>query len=238
VEIVLRRASHLRGPPPGHREEDRTRGRACNGIHRSDVRSSSAWGWQATCDFQLAESLIDEPFAEEPELEALVLRYLAALGPASVADAQTFTGIKGLAPTFERLRPRLSTFRDERGALLFDVPDAPRPDPETPAPVRFLPDFDNVVLGHADRRRAVAERHSKYVYLPGLAVARTYLVDGFVAGAWKVETAKKVATIVIEPFDPVAKASRAALEEEADRLVRFLEPGVSQYDVRFEKPKA
>jgi hypothetical protein len=217
-----------------------------------------AWGWHAACDFTLAESLLGKStslatgtlagfpsppaFVKDAQHDALVLRYLAALGPAAIADAQNFTGVTGLKAAFERLRPKLVTFKfkDDPKKELFDLPKAPRPDASVEAPVRFLPDFDNVVLGHADRRRIVDDAYKSFVYLPGLAVARTYLVDGRVAGAWKVEsskTKKKEATLVIEPFVAVSKKVKAALEEEGEALLRFHEPDANAYALRFEKPR-
>lgn len=202
------------------------------------VATAVPWGWHAACDFTLATSRIREPFTTEVQLDELVVRYLAALGPASVLDAQSFTGITNLKEAFERLRPKLVTFRDDRNRELFDLPNAPRPDAGVEAPVRFLPDFDNVVLGHADRRRFVADAHKKLVYLPALAVARTFLVDGRVAGSWKTETSKKEASLVIEPFQAITKKAKASLEEEGERLLRFLEPEAKTHTPRFAKPRS
>jgi hypothetical protein len=201
------------------------------------VATDVAWGWHASCDFALAESLVGEPFAKMPQLEALVLRYLAALGPATVADAQSFTGVRSLKETFEALRPKLVTFRDDKKKELFDLPKAPRPEADVDAPVRFLPDFDNVVLGHADRRRFVPDAYKPFVFLPGLAVARTFLVDGGVAGSWRVDSTKKSATLVVEPFARLAKKANDAVAEEGSKLLRFIEPEALSHTLRFEKPR-
>jgi Winged helix DNA-binding domain len=198
------------------------------------VATDADWGWPAAADFALAEDVVGSPFAKTAELDLLVRRYLAALGPASVADAQTFTGIAGLKPVFERLRPTLVTFRDDRGKELFDLPDAPRPSPDTGrAPVRFLPDFDNIAIGHADRRRFVADEHKSRVFLPGLVVARTFLVDGKVAGTWNLVDKKKTATLEVAPFASVAKKTKAAIEEEAEALLDFAAPDAAERDLRF-----
>ena len=124
----------------------------------------------------------------------------------------------------ERLRPKLVVLRDERKRELFDLPKAPRPGADVIAPAVFLPEFDNLVLAHTDRRRFVADAHRKRVYLPGLRIAPTFLVDGFVAGTWGVERKKDAATLTVEPFEPLAKKTRGELGAEADRLARFVEP--------------
>ncbi len=200
------------------------------------VPTDVPWGWHAACDFALADSMIEAPIDETPRPEELVLRYLAALGPATIADAQSFTGVTGLKPAFERLRPKLVTFQTDTKKELFDLPDAPRPDASTEAPVRFLPDFDNAVMGHLDRRRIIANEDKPFVFREGLVVARTYLVDGRVAGTWRVDATKKRATLVIEPITAPKKKTKSAIEEEAEPLIRFLEPEAKAHDLRFEPP--
>src|ERR1019366_10262379 len=105
------------------------------------------------------------------------------------------SGVQGAKETLDALRPKLVVVRDERKRELFDLPKAPRPGADAVAPARFLPEFDNLVLAHTDRRRFVADAHRKRVYLPGLRVAPTILVDGFVAGTWSTERTKKDATL-------------------------------------------
>jgi hypothetical protein len=114
---------------------------------------------------------------------------------------------------FESLRPSLVTFLDERKRELFDLPDAPRPDADTPAPVRLLPEFDNVILGHKDRARIIADAHRPMVTTKNLQERATFLVDGFVAGTWRMETKKGRPSLQLEPFGRLPKAVVKALEE-------------------------
>lgn len=159
--------------------------------------------------------------AEDPAPDGLVLRYLAAFGPATPADAQQWSGLTGLRAAFERLRPGLATFRDERGREVFDLPDAPRPDPETPAPPRFLAEFDNALLSHADRTRILADAHKASVFTVNGIVKGTILVDGHVAGVWRIERERGAAALRIEPFAHLPADTRAALEEEGTHLLDF-----------------
>ncbi|WP_433919761.1 winged helix DNA-binding domain-containing protein [Streptomyces canus] len=167
------------------------------------------------------------PASTEPTLDATVLRYLAAFGPASVKDMQTWAGLTRLRDAFERLRPRLRTFRDENGVELFDLPDASRPAEDTPAPPRFLPEFDNLLLSHADRTRVVPKEYWGRSWQGNQAYC-TLLVDGFLAGVWKLTGD----TLVVQPFDRLTKAQQKDVTAEAQRMLATLHPG-TPYDIRF-----
>src|SRR2546430_12668808 len=164
---------------------------------------------------------IEEPGAHDrTEAGAETLgRYLAGFGPGSRRDivAWSMMHVPEISRALERLEPLLR-FRDELGRELLDVPGAPLPDPETPAPVRFLPKWDNVLLAWADRTRVLPEHYRKTVISMNGDVAQTFLVDGFVAGVWRVENGR----IVLEPFDALSRSVRRELEDEAGRLEAFL----------------
>jgi hypothetical protein len=165
---------------------------------------------------------IDPPAPEgtDPVGETLVRRYLAAYGPAATADLRAWSGLAGLPAAVAAVRGELVTFRDERGRELLDLPDAPRPDPDTPAPVRFLPAFDNAILGYDDRSRIIDTAHR------GLSVAgeRVVLVDGRVAATWTVEAG----TVLVTPLHGFARADRTAVIEQGRELASFLSDGESQ----------
>ena len=147
-----------------------------------------------------------------------MLRYLAAFGPASVADVTTWCRLTGLREVVERLRPQLVTFRDERGRELFDLPDAPRPAADTPAPVRFLPEYDNVLLSHDDRSRFVRPE-DRDVLAPAWTIGwGSVLVDGIVSAVWRLEPDGLVVSHVPRP-----KRVLASIAAEGRRLARFLE---------------
>lgn len=206
------------------------------------VPDGSMWGYPASAAFTLAEDWLSSPerpqekrTPEERE-DALVTFYLRAFGPASVADAQTWSGVNPLKAAFERLRPRLLTFRDERGKELFDLPDAPRPDPDTPSPCRFLPEFDSLLLAHDDRSRVIDDAHRKLIAKPNLYILPTFLVDGRVAGTWSIDGKKKTATLEMVPFLKLSKATLTALTAEAEGLLRFVEPAAKAQEVRVVTP--
>jgi hypothetical protein len=166
----------------------------------------------------------------------MVLRYLGAFGPASVKDAQSWSGLRRLREVFERLRPRLIALRNEGGRELFDLPEAPRPDPDTPAPARFVAAFDNLILSHADRTRIVADEHRKAIASRNGMVPATFLVDGFVRGTWKTARDRRKTTLSIEPFEPLTMRNREALAEEGERLLQFMMDGAKTFEVRFVEP--
>jgi winged helix DNA-binding protein len=198
------------------------------------VPVTGGWSYSNKPEFTLAEAWIGRPISLKENLLEFVRRYLAAFGPASVTDAQTWSGLK-LKDAFEELRPELKIYRDEGRRELFDLPNAPAPDGDQPAPVRFLPEFDNLLLSHSNRRRMLADEYRSRVYLPALRVAATILVDGFVRGAWKIERSKNSAALVIEPFATLTKKDREALADEGEPLIRFIEAKAKSYEVRFVK---
>jgi Winged helix DNA-binding domain len=164
---------------------------------------------------------LEEPEAHEP-LEAraeMLRRYLAAFGPASRKDVDVWSMMRmpQIKPALERLEP-LRRFRDEHGRELLDVPRGPLPDAETPAPVRFLPKWDNVLLAFADRTRVLPDEYRKAVIRQNGDVAQTFLVDGFVAGTWRVHDGR----VVTEPFTKLARSARRELDDEAARLEAFI----------------
>jgi hypothetical protein len=163
---------------------------------------------------------LEEPEAHDPtEARAeIVDRYLAAFGPASLRDivAWSMMHVPELKRALDRLEP-LRRFRDEQGRELLDAPRAPLPDPETPAPVRFLPKWDNVLLSWADRTRVLPEQYRKQVIRMNGDVAQTFLVDGFVGGIWRVENGR----VALEPFAPLSRSVKRELEDEAERLQAF-----------------
>jgi hypothetical protein len=174
------------------------------------------WGRNGRAVQTTAERWLGRPLEAPGPPDALIMRYLAAFGPASADDIRIWSGMKGLGCAIERLRPALRTFRDENGRELFDVPDGPLPDEQTPAPPRFLPECDNVVLSHADRSRIVHEAHRRLV-----TANKTFLVDGFVRGTWKIIRGPRNATLVISPIAPIDRDDRLALAEEGAQLLAF-----------------
>lgn len=185
------------------------------------------WGRSAPAACRTIESWLGRPLGPpaDVDLDYLVLRYLRAYGPSASADVRAWSGLAGLPAVIARLRPRLRTFRDERGRELLDVADGVLPDPDTPAPPRFLPAFDNAVLGFADRTRIIDDEFR------GLSVggARFVLVDGRVAATWSTARADPSGpvTVTVTPLRALAGAERDAVLEEGTALATFLGDGLA-----------
>ena len=191
------------------------------------------WGASGAAVHTTMEKWLGRPVVDAPDLDRLVLRYLAAFGPASVMDVQAWSGLTRLGAVLIRLRPRLVTFTDEQGRELFDLPDAPRPDPDTTAPVRFLPPFDNAMLSHADRTRIIDDETRRAIATLNGMVPGALLVDGFFAGSWRTESTRGECTLSIRPFRQLAR-KRKPIEQEGHALLELLAPG-SAHAVRFEE---
>jgi len=191
--------------------------------------------YHAAADFAVARSWLGKEIPTVGEPEALALRYLAAFGPATGQDFQIWSGLPAGRAVMNALRPKLRIFRDEEGRDLFDLPKASLVDDDEIAPVRFLPEYDNVLLAHADRSRMVHDDHRKHLFTKNLLIPPSFLVDGFVAGLWKVESKikakKRHVRMVLKPFSKLDKRARTALEEESEQLLRFIEPDAESYMV-------
>jgi hypothetical protein len=180
----------------------------------------------------LAEDWLGRPLAAAPPMEGLIRRYLAAFGPATVADVQTWSGLRRRESAVERLRPQLLVFHDEAGGELFDLPGAPLPDEATPAPPRFLPEFDNLMVAYADRTRVMTGEQRRRV-ITGSLVRATVLVDGFVRGTWTIKRERDAATLTVELFEPLPAHERAAVRREGARLLAFTSPDAGVHEIRF-----
>jgi hypothetical protein len=195
------------------------------------VPPRGVWGQGGQPRCTTAEAWLGQPLARETAPDALVTRYLAAFGPATAADLQAWSGLPACAEILARMRPGLRVLGDERGRALFDVARAPLPDEDTPAPVRFLPEYDNAFLSHVDRARIVSAAD-----LPRLKAGNgflaPFLVDGFVRGTWRITRAGDAATLTLAPMRKLAASERADVETEGARLLAFLAPDARRRDVR------
>lgn len=198
------------------------------------VPANGKWGFREDPEFADAASWLRCSLDPNERPTDLVMRYLAAFGPATPADFQTWSGLSGTRTLFDALRSSLRIFRDARNRELFDLPNAPRPPGESPAPVRFIPGFDNVILSHADRSRIIADEHRSRVTTRNLQVLPTFLVDGFVVGTWKCTRKRATATLAISPFGRLPKGVKADLSCEAEALAHFLEPDATTWTIYFE----
>ncbi|QKG23070.1 winged helix DNA-binding domain-containing protein [Actinomadura verrucosospora] len=190
------------------------------------VPPRAVWGAGGTTRYATAAGWTGAEPDAGADAGRIVLRYLAAFGPASAADLQTWAGRTRLRPVLDELRPRLAVFRDEGGTELFDLPDAPRPGADVRAPVRFLPEYDNLLASHADRTRVISDENRKRIGTRN-GMRAAFLVDGQVAGAWKLRRDTAPATLEIDPFRPLTATERADVEAEGHRLLHFAAPGTT-----------
>ncbi len=179
------------------------------------------WGRTGQTAYATARDWLGVPLEERPDPGRLVMRYLAAFGPATVRDVQAWSGLSRLGEVTRGLKDRLAVFRDESGRELLDLPDAPRPDPGTPAPVRFLAPYDNAILSHADRTRIISDEHRLAIRTKNAVIPGTVLVGGFVRGAWRIDRERAAPVLTVQLFAPVRAGERAELAQEGERLLGF-----------------
>lgn len=200
------------------------------------VPVEGGWSFPGNPKFVLAGAFLGPKIAAKADLKRLVRSYLSAFGPASVADLQCWSGLSGLKEAIAPFRSELETYRDEAKRELLDLPDRPLPEGDTPAPVRFLGELDSLVLAYDKRARVIAEEHKTRIYSANLRGVASVLLDGFVGATWKLEKGKKGAVaLVVEPFGKLTKKERAAIAEEGEALLRFVEGGAKSHEVRFEE---
>jgi hypothetical protein len=182
------------------------------------------WDGAGPTTLTTADHWLGKPVSTDSTWDGVVLRYLAAFGPATAADAVAWAKVPGMVDVFERLRPRLKMLHDERGRELFDLIRAPRPPASTPAPPRFLPDFDNVLLSHADRGHIFADEHRRAIQTSNGVVPGTLLVDGTVAAAWSVERDGEHAVLRVRTLTDIPRSEHAPIREEGLGLLALLAP--------------
>jgi hypothetical protein len=219
---------------------DRDRGALLNLVRTVlplvQVPPRAIWGKSGQTTVTTAQAWLGRPLATDTTPDAMMLRYFRAFGPAAVTDVQKWSGLTRLREVVERLEPKLRVFRDQNGAELYDLPDAPRPDPDTPAPVRFLPEFDNLLISYADGSRIVAGHHRPALLTINGIIRSTVLVDGFAQGVSKITKTKRAATLVVEPFIRLSAEDRSAIEAEGARLLAFAAADAQSHDVRMLAP--
>jgi hypothetical protein len=193
------------------------------------------WGRSAQATFAEAGSWLATPMADaRPDaVDQLVLRYLAAFGPATVADVQTWAGLTRLREVTDRLQ--LRHLRGPDGLELVDLPDAVLPDEDTPAPPRFLPEYDNLLLSYADRRRVIPHDRQPPLWPGNGATQGTILIDGEWNALWKITRTPGGPVLAVTPFRALTAPEEAGVAEEGTRLLAFMSPGATP-DIRFLPP--
>jgi hypothetical protein len=236
VEEVPRTFSelgHLLGAQWSGRDSEALSGAIRTYVPLVQVPPRGIWGASGKVSHTSLESWLGKPLNLDYSSDEMLLRYLAAFGPASIKDIQVWSGLTRMNVVIERLRPQLRTFHDEQGKLLFDLIDAPLPDPDTIAPPRFLAEFDNMLLSYEDRTRILSEINRKRLFTLNGLIRAVLLVDGFVCGTWKIERQHNNATLIIELYEPLSKKDILAVTEEGMLLLKFAVAEESTHHIQF-----
>lgn len=210
---------------------------ARNSLALVQITPRGVWGSAMAATHSSAQSWLGRPLDSNSRPDELILRYLRAFGPATAADIAAWSGLSGLRPQLERLRPRLRSFVNPLGQELLDVVDGLLPVADQPVPVRIIAEFDNLLLAHVDRDRIFlhADR-GRFISVNGL-VSSTFLIDGFVAGTCKLSQSKGAVTVTFRPFGKLRKVDRVALQAEGARLIDFAASDAERAEVVIEAPE-
>jgi hypothetical protein len=200
------------------------------------VPPRGVWGASGPAAHTTVEEWLGRRLLVKPSLEKMIMRYLAAFGPATVMDIQTWSGMTRLAEIVERMRAKLVTFRNEGGRELFDIPEAARPGADAPAPPRFLYDYDNLLLSYADRTRVITDGYHKQGFRIDGPMPCILLVDGFTNGTWKIARERARATLIVQPFKRLSRKDSNAVTAEGYRLLSFAAAGTATHDVKLMAP--
>ncbi|MGO4494284.1 winged helix DNA-binding domain-containing protein [Paenibacillus sp. 2RAB27] len=191
------------------------------------------WGQSGQALHTSVELWLGSSLTSEPKIALMIQRYLSAFGPASVKDMQAWSGLTSLREVIEKLRPDLICFRDEQGSELFDLQDAPRPDPDIAAPARFLGEFDNILLSHADRSRIIDDTYRNRVFTKNGIIRSVILIDGFVGGLWNLKRGSGIATLTIEPFRRLSSQEQDEIAFEGANLLKFAAVDDQTHEIQF-----
>ena len=187
------------------------------------VPPRGVWGKKGPAKWTTTEAWLGTSPHQGGSIDGLIFRYLRTFGPASVQDMRVWSGLAGLREIVDKIRPQLRVFRDEGGTELFDVPEGPTPDSDIPALPRFLPEYDNLLLSHANRSRFFQGDLTP----PGWV--GNVLIDGFYAGHWKVDAKRGTTRLHIHVKKP-PRDQISDLNEEAGRLLSLIAPHESERD--------
>jgi hypothetical protein len=202
------------------------------------VPPGGTWGSGSGGAYTTPEAWLGQSVDAAENLRDLFHYYLRAFGPASVMDFQFWSGLNKLKDVMQPYTRDLRIYRDPQGKELYDLPHLEIIDGDVPAPARLIPEYDNLIISHADRTRVIADEDRPRIFLSAARVRPTLLVDGFVRGAWRVEKTKKpvTAALIIEPFVRLSAVDKQALTDEGETLIRFIEDRADSWEVRFEDP--
>jgi len=203
-----------------------------NNLQLVQVPPGGTWGTGTRASYTTAQSYLGDPTPSD--LETLLHRYLAAFGPASIMDFQAWVGIASLTKTIKPMMKDLVTYETEDGTKLLDLPHMEILPEDTPTPIRFIPEYDNLLVSHKDRNRIIADDDRKYVFLSAARVLGTVLIDGFVGATWKTEREKDVASLRVSLFEQVDGDTIEAIDKEGQKLIRFIEDDAEAFVVEFD----
>jgi hypothetical protein len=217
-------------------EPDTLAAAARNLVPLVQIPPRGIWGAKGKAVHTSAEHWLSQSLVTDYSLETLILRYLKAYGPGTISDIQYWSGLTQIRELIRELRPQLNIYFDKDGNELFDAPDSEIWDTDTPVPVRYLAEFDNILLSHKDRSRIISDEYRNRVFTVNGIIKATFLIDGFVQGLWRFESQRNSTTLIIEPFKPLLQSDKNELVIEGTKLLDFAAVNSRVKDIQFLEP--